>query len=354
MIKKVFLMFLFFVFSIQISEGTVIYPTADTQLIINPYASTTTLVIAKSTSYRSVGADYICDGTDDDVQINAALTALATTANGGKIFLLEGTYIISGPITIPSMTNGTISIEGLGALNTTIYATNGSNCDMIRTNITSGDQTFIVIKNIMIQGNRSNNPSGGRGYYDGIGTGQGMDTLFQNVFFYNMHGNCMEFKTCWGTRIVDCIFEDSDAKGIYFAGGSEASSEGNKLIHILGSGIETNAAGTLILKSRIFMAGTNNIGINLLSGANYSLVCENEIHHDTEVSGCTGIKSATGKAIISNNQVENNGDSKISPAIYLTNTSSYSFGTGNIVDNSGTKIINNGVGNTITVNGVNY
>lgn len=52
--------------------------------------STATLIIAASDSLHTERADYVCDGTDDDVQIQAAITALP--ASGGKIVLLEGNY----------------------------------------------------------------------------------------------------------------------------------------------------------------------------------------------------------------------------------------------------------------------
>src|SRR3990167_660747 len=40
---------------------------------------------------RSDGADYVCDGANDEVQINQAITAVAA-AGGGVVYLKEGTY----------------------------------------------------------------------------------------------------------------------------------------------------------------------------------------------------------------------------------------------------------------------
>ncbi|GAI41416.1 unnamed protein product, partial [marine sediment metagenome] len=58
-----------------------------------------TFVVAASDSEHKFEADYFCNGTDDQVQINAALAALPAT--GGKVVLLDGTYTIAGPITFP-------------------------------------------------------------------------------------------------------------------------------------------------------------------------------------------------------------------------------------------------------------
>ncbi len=63
-----------------------------------------TLIVAAndSTAQGKLLADYICDGTADQTEINNAITALP--AGGGKVLLLEGLYYISGSITIKSKT----------------------------------------------------------------------------------------------------------------------------------------------------------------------------------------------------------------------------------------------------------
>lgn len=311
-----------------------------------------TLIIATATSVKKADADYVCDGVADEVQINAALTALAALPNGGKLVFLEGLYSIAAPITIPTLAYGLYTLEGMGAGNTTIYAADNSNCDLIRTNITSGHSTFLIVRDLMIQGNRSNNATGGRGYYDGIGTGQCADTLFQNVFFYNVHGNCSEWKTCWGTKVIDCIFEDSDAKAIYFPAGTDVKAVGNKFIHILGNCIESNAIATEISKNIIFMAGTSSTGIKLSSSAKYSSVNYNQIHHDTEVSGCVGISVASDYGSIASNIIESETSGNIVTGIELTSTSSYFVGDGNVVKLlSGTECVNSGTDNAVQYNG---
>lgn len=56
-----------------------------------------TIVVAASNSL-TVSADYTCDGTADNVQIQAAIDALP--AAGGTVLLLEGVYDIDAPITL--------------------------------------------------------------------------------------------------------------------------------------------------------------------------------------------------------------------------------------------------------------
>jgi hypothetical protein len=72
--------------------------------------SVTLVVAASNASPRSkLGADYVCDGTADEVEINAAIDALP--AGGGKVLLTEGTFTLGNTIMLGS--TGT-TLEGLG------------------------------------------------------------------------------------------------------------------------------------------------------------------------------------------------------------------------------------------------
>jgi hypothetical protein len=65
---------------------------------------TATFIIAASDSSTTAKAqaDYVCDGTADNVEIQAALTSLASS--GGKVLLLEGTYNLAAGITLSAKT----------------------------------------------------------------------------------------------------------------------------------------------------------------------------------------------------------------------------------------------------------
>lgn len=56
------------------------------------YIRGATKVVASNTSLDKVNADYVCDGTDDEEQIQSAIDAV--TATGGTVFLMEGVYNI--------------------------------------------------------------------------------------------------------------------------------------------------------------------------------------------------------------------------------------------------------------------
>lgn len=69
-----------------------------------------TFIVAASDSLHPEHADYVCDGTDDQVEIQAAIDALPS--GGGKVVLKEGTFNISSGIQI---TDNNIGVCGVGA-----------------------------------------------------------------------------------------------------------------------------------------------------------------------------------------------------------------------------------------------
>jgi parallel beta-helix repeat protein len=74
----------------------------------NPLLRTFSKVVATDES-----GDYQCDGTDDDVQIQAAIDAVEV-AGGGTVFVRAGTYVLGAGLVIDSA-NVTLQGEGAGA-----------------------------------------------------------------------------------------------------------------------------------------------------------------------------------------------------------------------------------------------
>lgn len=75
-----------------------------------------TYIVAASDAVSSTGADYVCDGTADDVQIQAAIDAVAV-AGSGVIYLTEGTFTFANPVAIDT---SNITIMGAGRGITTL------------------------------------------------------------------------------------------------------------------------------------------------------------------------------------------------------------------------------------------
>ncbi len=110
----------------------------------------TTLYVAASdaTAAEKSLAHYICDGTDDDTDINAAITALP--ANGGKVVLSSGQFTITNGVTINK--NYTL-VEGSG-YNTVIKFKNSVGNS--KTLVTMS-QWYTSLQNLRLDGNKSNN-----------------------------------------------------------------------------------------------------------------------------------------------------------------------------------------------------
>ena len=72
------------------------------------------VVGTSAAGWTEADCDYLCDGTDDQAEIQAAIDA--APASGGEIVLLAGKYQIAGPVTAPA----TIALRGSGISNTTL------------------------------------------------------------------------------------------------------------------------------------------------------------------------------------------------------------------------------------------
>jgi len=108
-----------------------------------------TLVVAASDALSTAGADYICDGSADQTEIEAAIAALP--AGGGRIILTEGTFSLTADITISGLDN--IIIQGQGKATIIFdHATFASNTASI--NIINSD--YITIRDLSVDGNMAN------------------------------------------------------------------------------------------------------------------------------------------------------------------------------------------------------
>lgn len=71
---------------------------------------TATMIVAADDSLHKNMANYVCDGVADDVEIQAALNAVAMPGVMGRVVLLDGTYNCAADILVPNRT----TLEGQG------------------------------------------------------------------------------------------------------------------------------------------------------------------------------------------------------------------------------------------------
>lgn len=177
-------------------------------------AQCATFVVGPSSNSDSADYDYVTDGTDDDVQIQAAIDALP--AGGGKILLREGTYTIGTQIDIDD-TN--ITLEGMGGSTIIQPETNYASLDT--TYIFQATSSYTHIKNIHFYGNYSN----GNDYIAAVYVyTYNYEIWFDNCLFSNLGGGALKIDTSKTVHVTNCFFNEWDTGAIgidCIYGGSE-------------------------------------------------------------------------------------------------------------------------------------
>jgi hypothetical protein len=144
-------------------------------------AKSVTLIVGPAANSDSASYDYTTDGTDDDVQIQAAIEALP--AGGGKIVLREGTYTVNMNLSgftysAVFFTKNNVTIEGMGR-STVVKCKNGWVASRV---FSLADRC--AVRNIAFDGNRVNRAAG---YTNGcIVTGENCE--ISGCFFYETNG----------------------------------------------------------------------------------------------------------------------------------------------------------------------
>lgn len=139
------------------SSNTVIPTEAAVKQYVDDHAGGAT---GSTLNYYTVGqtgsgADYETDGTDDHVQINAAITA-ANAAGGGIVHIFSGTYTISDEINI--LSNVIVQGEGRATIITVDNTTDLT--ELINFGSSNSDAG---IRDLTVDGNAENNTNGMNG-----------------------------------------------------------------------------------------------------------------------------------------------------------------------------------------------
>lgn len=170
----------------------------------NKGAMAATVVVAASDSLNKAAANYVCDGTADNVEIQAAIDALP--AGGGKVVLLEGIYNLVNDIHI---TRNNIILEGQGPTSQLIQSSASENVITIQGEV--GTHIYnIQIRHLLVYGAQD---TSGRGiccfYADKV--------YIDDIYATHNFEQGIEFRGgniyC---KIENCICWDNDGGGISF------------------------------------------------------------------------------------------------------------------------------------------
>ena len=132
-----------------------------------------------------------CTGTNDEVEINAAL--VAASAVGGIVQLSAGAYSITDPILLPS----NVTLRGSGWETKLNFATHGASHSVIRNDDMVAGNSNIAVENLYIDGNKDNQTGWGQTDTPGVG-----------------NRGCVFFTGCDNVRVSHCRIDNAWAAGI--------------------------------------------------------------------------------------------------------------------------------------------
>jgi len=180
-------------------------------------------------------ADAQCDGTADEVQINAALTA------GYNVRLSSGTFNIAASITA-AINN--LTIEGAGKEKTTIFQSNGANTSVI---IIGGN--YWVIKNLLIDGNDANNTGS---TMDGIKGISMSNITIDNCEIKNVEDYAIEIRNKGDNWTISNSYIHTSGCGIW-AGKWDANTEPENIK------ITNCKFSNMTIDSHVYIQATNDV-----------------------------------------------------------------------------------------------
>ena len=246
--------------------------------------------------------DYLCDGTDDQVEINAAIQALPTT--GGEVVVLDGTYNITAAISVDK-DNVKLSGNGAATVLKRMWNNSGSRYDGI-VNIIAVNGNCDV-ESIFFDGNKT---YFGSSYNCAINI---TNEQASGILLYQSNN------TIRGCKIQNSFY------GIRCSGMTQNNT-------ITGNTCNNNAVGITI---------DNNSTNNTITGN----TCNNNVNYGITIDNNSTNNTITG------NTCNNN----VNYGIYLVSNSTNNTITGNTCNNNdiGIAIDNNSTNNTITGNTCN-
>jgi len=254
-----------------------------------------TFVVAAFNSKDKGAADYVCDGTADQVEINQAITDLP--ASGGMVFLMEGVYTVDGQIIIDS---DNITLAGVGAA-TIIKIVDGYDLNIQLIDLDGAN--YCTIKDLAINGNKANQADG---IMYGIYSDQSAYINILNCWIYDLRGDGIHVWRQNNVRVEGCYIDGNTTDGIRWDQSTDGYILNNRCSNNGGDGIELAhfASDRNSIIGNNCVSNTGN-GINLYEASDNRIIGNNckwnvfgiYIHH-----GCIY------NLIEGNNCRENSGD----------------------------------------------
>lgn len=255
-------------------------------------------------------ADYICDGTNDQDEINQAITAITNQATNpseqGVIYLLDGTYNITGSINIA---DNNISLIGSGR-GTVLRVAGGSDTEVINISSASG-VSGILLSQFTIDGNSQT------GSYDGILLAGVTNSRISNILIDNVAEDGLDIDGCSNNTITGNTILNCDDEGMDIEANTAPDPDVLNSNNVISNNIVRSCGGEGI-DAGSFIGGviSNNIviensggadgyygGIRIAANSSGNVVSGNTVLNNVKL----GIDCAGYRNVISGNSVNGNG-----------------------------------------------
>lgn len=211
-------------------DGTSLFFTpASTRLTIANTGTVATKVVAPSGS--TAMADYYCDGTADDVQIQAALDAVSSLG-GGKVLLKMGTYSITAILSIAS----NVFLVGEG-WSTNIQVTNSTNLSAAIQFAANSSNNGVM--DLQIDGNKANQTAGGALVWSAIVT----NAKVHNLYVHDSYKEAIYLSGATNCIVSNCYTFNNTNYGYGLEESGSTVSSGNKIVNCTSDGDGTGGAG---------------------------------------------------------------------------------------------------------------
>jgi len=241
------------------------FTTANVSADVTPVRAAT-YVVCSAGALDTVSCDFLADGVDDHVEIQAAIDALPTT--GGRVLLSEGVFSVAGSIDL----SANLILEGQG-FGTEIQQAAGANLHNILSIVWAEG---VTVRNLTVNGQKDLQTWG-----NGVGIRLGDGASYATVEHINL--------------------VDTRGRGISMYGNSsEVVVQNLRVERTTGDAIYAGQFNVQVLNNVVLDAGN---GIMILQ-ANGSIVTGNVVRD----SGRNGIELLNSKnVIVSNNLVKGSG-----------------------------------------------
>ena len=297
-----------------------------------------TYIVAAQNSTNKAYADYIASSTSAETQINQALQAAYAGGRGGKVYLMEGDYILSTGAGDKIVMATSTSLIGAGA-STVIHIASSTNATANA--IAANSTPYITIANLFVDGNKGRNS----GSQNGISFTSVSSSTIRNVIVATTTQYGILLNSSSNNTLTGNSANSNSWFGIFFS-----SSTNNTLLG--------NTANSNLYSGIYFITSSNNTFLGNTTNSNYQYgISFSSSNNNTLLGNTANSNLYSGIYIVdsyANTLTGNIANSNVSNGIILSVSSSSTL-SGNIVNNNAFGIyLASGSGyNTVVSNSVN-